>query len=105
MNVEEDLTPEQLENVHVHYVKSIPEVLELALPTTAREEKLDEEVREKVLSAQVSKPCLISGVCLNPQCQFPGMIWETGIFISNKLFIINILAYNRPAELIRPRGV
>ena len=54
MNVEEDLTPEQLENVHVHYVKSIPEVLELALPTTAREEKLDEEVREKVLSAQVS---------------------------------------------------
>ena len=54
MNVEEDLTPEQLENVHMHYVKSIPEVLELALPTTAREEKLDEEVREKVLSAQVS---------------------------------------------------
>ncbi len=54
MNVEEDLTPEQLENVQVHYVKTIPEVLELALPATAREEKLDEEVREKVLSAQVS---------------------------------------------------
>src|SRR5712691_10540299 len=51
-NVEEDLTPEQLENVQVHYVKTIPEVLELALPSTPREEKLDEEVREKVLSAQ-----------------------------------------------------
>jgi len=52
MNVEEDLTPEQLENVQVHYVKTIPEVLELALPSTPREKKLDEEVREKVLSAQ-----------------------------------------------------
>src|SRR5713226_3556885 len=52
MNLEEDLTPEQLEHVRVHYVKSIPEVLELALPSTPREEKLDEEVREKVLSAQ-----------------------------------------------------
>src|SRR5712664_3719122 len=54
MNVEEDLTPEQLEHLNVHYVKSIREVLELAIPATAREEKLDEEVREKVLSAQVS---------------------------------------------------
>src|SRR6266446_1662237 len=53
-NVEEDLTPEQLENIRVHYVKSILEVLELALPATQREEKQDEEVREKVLSAQVS---------------------------------------------------
>ena len=51
-NVEEDLTPEQLENVQVHYVKTIPEVLELALPSTAREEKQDEEEREKVLTAQ-----------------------------------------------------
>ena len=47
-------TPEQLEHVRVHYVKSIPEVLELALPHTPREEKQDEEEREKVLSAQVS---------------------------------------------------
>src|SRR5438094_328480 len=54
MNLEEDLTPEQLENVQVHYVKTIPEVLELAIPATAREERLDQEVREKVLSAQVS---------------------------------------------------
>ena len=46
------LTPEQLENVQVHYVKTIPEVLQLALPSTPREEKLDEEEREKVLTAQ-----------------------------------------------------
>src|ERR1700720_4570064 len=51
-NVQEDLTPEQLENIRVHYVKSILEVLELALPATQREEKQDEEEREKVLSAQ-----------------------------------------------------
>ena len=35
-------------------MKTIPEVLQLAIPATAREEKLDEEVREKVLTAQVS---------------------------------------------------
>jgi hypothetical protein len=33
-------------------VKSILEVLELAIPTTQSEEKQDEEEREKVLSAQ-----------------------------------------------------
>src|SRR2546426_318998 len=52
MNVDEDLTPEQLENLNVHYVKTIGEVLELALPSTPREEKQDEEEREKVLSEQ-----------------------------------------------------
>src|SRR5712692_5846401 len=52
MNVEEDLTPEQLENINLHYVKTIAEVLELALPSTPREEKQDEEEREKVLSEQ-----------------------------------------------------
>ena len=36
MNVEEDLTPEQLEASTVHYVKTIDEVLELALPSTPR---------------------------------------------------------------------
>jgi len=51
-NVEEDLTPEQLENLTVHYVKNIEEVLELALPSSAREEKQDAEEREKVLSGQ-----------------------------------------------------
>jgi ATP-dependent Lon protease len=38
-NVEEDLTPEQLENLNVHYVKNIEEVLELALPGSGREKK------------------------------------------------------------------
>jgi ATP-dependent Lon protease len=51
-NLEEDLTPEQLENIRVHYVKTILEVLELALPSSQREEKEYEEEREKVLSAQ-----------------------------------------------------
>ena len=51
-NVEEDLTPEQLENVEIHYVKLITQVLELALPSTPREEKQDAEEREKVLSEQ-----------------------------------------------------
>jgi len=51
-NLEEDLTPEQLENVHVHYVKTIGEVLDLVLPTTRLEQKQDEEVRERVLQAQ-----------------------------------------------------
>jgi ATP-dependent Lon protease len=52
MNVEEDLTPEQLENVAVHYVKTISEVLELALPSSPGQERLDEEEREKVLTEQ-----------------------------------------------------
>ena len=51
-NVEEDLTPEQLENVTMHYVKTIGEVLEFALPSTPRQERQDEEEREKVLQAQ-----------------------------------------------------
>jgi ATP-dependent Lon protease len=52
-DVEEDLTPEQLENLNVHYVKLIDEALELALPSTPHEEKQDAEEREKVLSGQV----------------------------------------------------
>jgi ATP-dependent Lon protease len=52
MNVDEDLTPEQLEHLAVHYVKTIDEVLELALPSSPREEKQDAEEREKVLSTQ-----------------------------------------------------
>jgi ATP-dependent Lon protease len=51
-NVEEDLTPEQLENLNVHYVKTISEVLELALPSSRREEQHDAEEREKVLAEQ-----------------------------------------------------
>jgi ATP-dependent Lon protease len=48
-NVEEDLTPEQLVGLTTHYVKTIDEVLEFALPSTAREEIQDAEEREKVL--------------------------------------------------------
>jgi ATP-dependent Lon protease len=49
-NVEEDLTPEQLTGLTAHYVKTIDEVLEFALPSTPREELQDAEEREKVLS-------------------------------------------------------
>ena len=36
MNVEEDLTPEQLENLTVHYVKTIEEALRVSLPEVAQ---------------------------------------------------------------------
>jgi ATP-dependent Lon protease len=51
-NVEEDLTPEQLLGLTTHYVKTIDEVLEFALPTSAKQERQDAEEREKVLSTQ-----------------------------------------------------
>jgi hypothetical protein len=35
MNVDEDLTPEQLENLTVHYVKTIDEALKVSLPQVA----------------------------------------------------------------------
>ncbi len=49
-NVEEDLTPEQLQGLNTHYVKTIDEVLAFALPSSPREELADAEEREKVLS-------------------------------------------------------
>ncbi|MGI9101677.1 MAG: endopeptidase La [Terriglobales bacterium] len=49
-NVEEDLTPEQLQNVEVHYVNTIDQVLEIALPTSKAEEKQDAAKREEVLT-------------------------------------------------------
>jgi len=49
-NLEEDLTPEQLQGLTAHYVKTVEEVLEFALPSNPREERLDAEEREKVLS-------------------------------------------------------
>ena len=49
-NVEEDLTPEQLHGLTTHYVKTIDQVLEIALPSSRREEIADAEEREKVLS-------------------------------------------------------
>jgi len=51
MNVEEDLTPEQLEGVSVHFVSTIEEVLAIALPHTKQEERQDAETREKVLTS------------------------------------------------------
>src|ERR1700704_3001484 len=52
MNLEEDITPEQLEGVKVHYVNLIEEALAIALPQTPRDEKRDAAEREKVLSTQ-----------------------------------------------------
>jgi ATP-dependent Lon protease len=50
MNVEEDITPEQLQGVTVHYVNTIEDVLNIALPTSKDEEKADAEEREQVLT-------------------------------------------------------
>jgi ATP-dependent Lon protease len=52
-NVEEDLAPEQLEGLKLHYVNTVEEVLDLALPTSPLEEKQDAEEREKVLTNAV----------------------------------------------------
>ncbi len=48
-NVEEDLTPEQLQGLEMHYVKTIDELLSIALPSSRAEVKQDEEIREQVL--------------------------------------------------------
>jgi ATP-dependent Lon protease len=50
-NVEEDVLPEQLEGVSVHYANTINEVLEIALPSSKDEEKKDSELREQLLSS------------------------------------------------------
>jgi ATP-dependent Lon protease len=49
-NVTEDLTPEQLQGLTMHYVKSIPELLAIAFPANPAEENHDAEVREQVLT-------------------------------------------------------
>ncbi len=48
-NVEEDLTPEQLQGLEMHYVKTIDELLSIALPSSRAEVKQDEEILEQVL--------------------------------------------------------
>jgi ATP-dependent Lon protease len=48
-NVEEDLMPEQIAGVNIHYASRIEDVLVVALPKTEAEEKKDEQVREEVL--------------------------------------------------------
>ena len=51
-NVKEDLTPEQLEGVNLHFVNTIDEVLAIALPSTPAEEKKDDQVREVLTGAK-----------------------------------------------------
>src|SRR5438270_647929 len=48
-NLEDDITPEQLEGLTVHYATSIGEVLDLALPHDELEKKQNEVEREQVL--------------------------------------------------------
>ena len=50
-NVEEDLTPEQLDGLRVHYVNRIDEALNIALPHDEAEIRHDAEEREHVLQS------------------------------------------------------
>jgi ATP-dependent Lon protease len=50
-NVEEDLTPQQQEGVHIHFVNSIDEALAIALPHDEAEVRHDAEEREQVLQS------------------------------------------------------
>ena len=45
-NVEEDLMPNQIEGVEIHYARRIEDVLAIALPKSAKEEQMDEQLRE-----------------------------------------------------------
>lgn len=49
-NVEEDVLPEQMEGVTVHYVASIEDVLDIALPQSPAEAREDAKEREHVLA-------------------------------------------------------
>ena len=51
--VDEDLTPDQIQGVMIHYASHIEDVLAVALPHTRREAVQDEQVREEVLQAAV----------------------------------------------------
>ena len=53
-NVDEDLTTEQLENITLHYVKAIGEVLDIALPHSQKEAREDARERERVLTEQAA---------------------------------------------------
>jgi ATP-dependent Lon protease len=48
-NVEEDLTAEQLEGLSIHYVSTMEEVLAVALPSSAAEQRVDDHEREEIL--------------------------------------------------------
>jgi ATP-dependent Lon protease len=49
--VEEDLQPDQMEGVTIHYASRIEDVLAIALPKTTVEAVEDEAIREEVLTA------------------------------------------------------
>jgi len=51
--VDEDLTPDQIAGVTIHYASRIEEVLAIALPMTLREVAMDDVVREEVIHAGV----------------------------------------------------
>ena len=53
-NLEEDLTPEQLQGLTTHYVKTIDEVLEFALPASPQEELQDAAAACRMLSSTAS---------------------------------------------------
>jgi ATP-dependent Lon protease len=53
VQVEEDLTPDQIVGVQIHYATRIEEVLAVALPKTVQEVVEDEAVREEVIHAGV----------------------------------------------------
>src|SRR6202012_3278743 len=46
-NVEEDLMPEQVEGVKIHYASRIEDVLAIALPVSKAEVRKDDQVREE----------------------------------------------------------
>jgi ATP-dependent Lon protease len=60
MNVEEDLTPEQLENLSIHYVKTIEEALRVSLPVVAEalaaKTFLESEVKDSKPVAPAVRP-------------------------------------------------
>jgi ATP-dependent Lon protease len=49
-NVEEDLMPEQIEGVTIHYASRIEDVLAVALPKSPVEQQKNEQLREEVLT-------------------------------------------------------
>jgi len=49
-NVEEDLMPDQIEGVSIHYASRIEDVLAVSLPKSRSEEVKDEQIREEVLT-------------------------------------------------------
>ena len=73
-NVEEDLTPEQLENVTIHYVTTIAEVLHIALPSNPVEAKQDAQDREKEVAELFDKYNLLTLPVVDDQMQLTGVI-------------------------------